>query len=188
MDPDQPRVQRAELRLTQRTRPEIPWLPMRHVVSGLASEPMVVWSDDRAAIVLGPVSCAANGFGFTVTGHARGVPIPPDAAESDPPPAPATVRVGIVFADDRGVFSDVPRHAVAVDDDWPTLTVRGFRGDAERLDWDMFVAPLPPPGQVTFTFTWPMLGVDRVPVLLDGQTFTDAARRSIDLWPTPPDG
>jgi hypothetical protein len=144
--------------------------------------------------VLDTVSCFPNGFGFSVTARTReGFP----ARELPPMPRddlslPETVRVGVIFSDDRAVFSDVPGAsdvpgtAVHPGGRGPVLTTQGSLGGPWRMDRHYFVSPLPPPGPVVFVFTWPLYAVDQVRTVVDGGELSAAAAQSITLWPGEP--
>ena len=161
------------------------------MVAGVSTVRIIVWQDERAAIVVHSLTCLPNGFGFTVTAHARhGLPVhqlPPH----DDLGLPETVRVGVVFPDGRAVFSDAP-----ADPDIPGMSVhptgepilssQSVLGNSFRTDRGYFVAPLPPPGPVVLVFTWPLYDLDQVQAVIDAGELSAVAATSITLWPDEP--
>jgi hypothetical protein len=169
----------------RRHRPPIPFLPGDNVVPGEAAIVTIVWRDGGAAIALGSVRCYPNGFGFTVSAHSQdGFPIRGWPPRDD---GPEEIQAGVILADERGVFSDVPGasevtgQSIHPDGDLYLLG-RGSGGGMYHRERQFFVSPLPPPGLVTFVFTWPLYSVERAQIVVDAEEIRAAAARSITLW------
>lgn len=82
--------------------------------------------------------------------------------------------LGVTFADgraDQDRMSDISMAPVS-DEAW--LRSLGCGGTAERLDEEVLLTPVPPPGRLTWTFSWPDGGIDNLTRSIDAAVLIDA--------------
>jgi hypothetical protein len=65
----------------------------------------------------------------------------------------------------------------------PVLADGGGGGSAREADLEMFLSPLPPPGDLLLVCAWPDLNVDETIARLPTQPILDAVQRVRVLWP-----
>ncbi len=139
-------------------------------------------------IVARQVLAFPAGVEVEVEAHARGsragtAPVPADL------PGHPQLRFHVRFADGR---------QAALDDETglrsgrgPMLVVTGSQvssggpDDHEDVRLTLWIWPLPPPGPVTVTCSWPSRGLPRARLVLDGDAIQAAAIQAQPLWPEP---
>jgi len=176
------------------TRPE--WLEPEAALAAWVPAEFVLARTDDLVVCIGGISAYRTGFTFVVTVVMR-EPVPDGAPPawyllydggSDPPPD-AFLRLTLSFPDGRLARNWTPSgQAVAYPPlhsrpESPILMPSSGTGSSRRNDMAFWVWPLPGPGPVAFTCVWPAYGVPESRVELEGQLLTDAAARSIQLWP-----
>jgi hypothetical protein len=65
----------------------------------------------------------------------------------------------------------------------PVLAFRGGGGTSRTWDTEVWLAPLPPPGPLSFVTEWPVAGIERTLVEVDADVILQAAERAHTLWP-----
>jgi len=109
-------------------------------------------------------------------------------------PGPAQrggLLLGFEFADGATVTNfgawPGPPGQGSVDEGAPTLAPGGGGGSDHAADHDLFLAPVPPPGELVVVCAWPALDLPETRTVLNGTLAADAAQRAIVLWPEPDD-
>jgi hypothetical protein len=94
--------------------------------------------------------------------------------------------IGVMLADGRRC-SNVGMPLMAAPEDEPTLWPSGGGGGQRSWTESLFLAPLPPPGELRLFCAWPGLGVAETSVLLPADEILAAAGRVRELWPWEPE-
>jgi hypothetical protein len=64
----------------------------------------------------------------------------------------------------------------------PVLLARGGGGGSSSWSQDLWLWPLPPPGDLAFVCEWPALGIELTHLQLDSSELREAATRCRPLW------
>jgi hypothetical protein len=142
---------------------------------------------ERAAIAITGMSAYSNGFEFSVTrliqpGTLGWDEDPVPGARGEPFAAHRSFDISLQLSDGRTVVSGRPHG-----DSQPTqpfLQQRDGGGTSHYNHSRWWAWPLPPSGPLEFICQWPTLGITETRVSIDAQLILDAARRSVQLWPT----
>jgi hypothetical protein len=183
---------------------ELPW-PCPNVIPGMAPLAAILARTEETAVAVTGIRAYPSGFGFTLDLRLRGG-VPRDmrmhwplAGMFDHPrglPADTLLRLTIEFADGRSVSNADPRTARPgePDPDRPMLSdapgtswgADEWYPDAWGLAMQYRVRPLPPPGPLAFTCTWPARGIPASRLEVDGAAIRRAADAAVTLWPDDP--
>lgn len=172
--------------------------PENELPAGVGITVLLASSDD-VAVGLTQVEAFSTGFRFTLAVRARR--LPPEAVRGDlfmhvnshlptglEIPLANRLLVGIEYSDGRraSTLSDewAQGSGTAMDTDRLVLVPQGGGGAELSVDQAVWVAPLPPPGDVTIVLAWPGFGIEETRTTLDGDALLAAAARSRVLWPT----
>jgi hypothetical protein len=81
---------------------------------------------------------------------------------------------------DRDLFgqSDQPEQ--------PTLVQRGGGGGGREFGINLWLAPLPPPGDLTVVVAWPRRGIPETHTTIAADLIAAGAAKSVELWPWEP--
>jgi hypothetical protein len=100
------------------------------------------------------------------------------------------LQLRLEFADGRTVRNQRPwrdQPTEALEEDIPTLEKQGGGGGgAFEYRGSYWLTPLPPPGDLTVSCTWPAVDIPETVTVLDATAIKDAARRVVPLWPWEP--
>lgn len=184
------------LERVQRRRPT--WMRSDAVIPGSVPAEAVLIRTNRVAVAVGSVRGYPNGFEFTVHIRLRdedrtGRPGHSDPFESHRPTGTegndTQLRLGVLYVDGRRAATTGEHYWPHEDDNDGRLVLQrgGGGGSGRSCDWDFWVHPLPPDGQVTFVASWLAYGVTEARAELDGAVISSAARRAVTLWPEEPD-
>jgi hypothetical protein len=97
------------------------------------------------------------------------------------PPVHENMTVGLEFADGSQVIGNVPSPADSEEPPSRVLDFGGGVGSAYRGDSRWWTWPLPPNGRMDFIC---LLGAAETRVSIDAQLILDAARQSVQAWPS----
>lgn len=148
------------------------------VFPALVVDHLLVARTPDAAVALTRILAYPNGFQFSLAGIVRYVaPGRYGVPEIDDPMPYEFLSVSVRFPNGRYAVEEPARRGD------PLLWRSGFIGHGRRHDADYWVAPLPPPGPVTFGFDWGPFGIEGASTVIDGQLILDAAARAVQLWP-----
>jgi hypothetical protein len=164
-----------------------------------AGVPLSLLLGQSANFSVGISDCSGypNGVTFTVAARMRGAPPaapwvsgkehpfrrwwPVDGAEIPPD----VLRLEVRFADGRraSTVRGDPLPFESQSGPRPVLAFRGGSGTPRTWDAGLWLAPLPPPGPLSFVTEWPATGIERTIVEVDAGVILEAATRSRELWP-----
>jgi hypothetical protein len=174
-----------------------PWEgPPLRMLPGRLADTLVLAHSDRVAITVGAFAVYPNGFAFSlntvprryspnewadVDAHSLGRP---RRGHNQAPPE--ALRFGVEFADggratSLDLFSawgspgETPRS--------PLMMPRSVHGGGGRWHHDVWVWPLPPPGQLLFVCEWPAVNITLSSATIDASRLHEAAAQSRLLWP-----
>lgn len=97
------------------------------------------------------------------------------------------VLFGVEFADGRGCMLqgfDVDNEK---EEDQPMLSAGGGSAGTRNAETEVFLSPLPPPGELRFICAWPDRGVPETTVAVPADPILQAASRAQQLWPWEPE-
>jgi hypothetical protein len=177
--PRRPRLQTSE--------PD-PWDPPQTEFPGIVPINTLLFDrSERAAIAITGMSAYPNGFEFSVTRLIQpGTPgwdeDPVPSARGEPFAAHRPFDISVQLSDGRTVVSGRPQGDCEPTE--PFLRPRGGGGTSHYNQSRWWAWPLPPSGPLKFICQWPTLGITETRVSMDAQLILDAARRSVQLWPT----
>ncbi|WP_328296958.1 hypothetical protein OG389_03465 [Streptomyces sp. NBC_00435] len=187
------------------------WFAPPRMIGGLVTGPVVISRSDRLVVAVRQVLAYPVGLEIEVEAHARGaspggaspgVPSPgvpsPGVPSSGGPSADATdldlrelsqPLFRLRFADGSGVRQDDETGLRG--GRGPVLVVNRFEGgsggpdDGEDVRLSLWTWPLPPPGPVTVSCSWPRRGLQDAGVVLDvgADAIRSAALRAQPFWP-----
>lgn len=153
----------------------------------------------RDELAIGVSRLAVYPTGFTFDLIAFSAPSEEDSAAFEalmmgmrrPRQTDGLLRIGVQFADGAKATSTSGFHHGRDQPDGPVLQPGGSGGGGGRWHMDMWVWPLPPPGQLAFVCEWPDANVPVTRHEIDAQLILDAADRatvifSDDDLPLPP--
>jgi len=158
------------------------------MIGGYVTGPVVITHSGSLVIAARQVLAFLAGAEVEVEAHARGsragtAPVPADLPGHPP------LRFHVQFADGREAAQDdeTGLHSGR----GPMLVVTGSQissggpDDPEDVRLSLWIWPLPPPGPVTVTCSWPSRGLHDARLVLDGDAIQAAARRAQPFWPEP---
>ena len=94
--------------------------------------------------------------------------------------------IGAEFSDGRRC-SNLGMRLMEAGDDEPTLWPGGGGGGGRTAGLSLFLAPLPPPGDLRLVTAWPAQGIPDTATMLPTDDILDAAARVTELWPWEPE-
>ncbi|MFZ3494966.1 hypothetical protein ACODT5_17395 [Streptomyces sp. 5.8] len=164
------------------------WSPPR-MVGGHVTGPVVIGRTDGVVVVARQVLAYPVGLEIEVEAHARGAASPP--GEGAPPgpvgfTGPARPAFRLRLPDGRDVVQD--ETSGLRDGRGPSLVVSGSEGSwggpegGGDVRLTLWVRPLPPPGPLTLSCTWPERGLRHAALVLDGDAVRAAALRARPFW------
>jgi len=175
-------AQWAAMRRRHRPDNELPGSVPFDVVIGRTDDLVVAITGARAfttglafTLVVRSRRRRADGLIHDISGHHR--------PGTDPD---RQLLLGFEYADGRrgtNIGSEpvpMPAHADTV-----TLVTGGGGGDDLAVDYDFYLSPLPPAGDLVVFCAWPALDVPETRTVLDANLVVEAARRAVVLWPEP---
>jgi hypothetical protein len=154
------------------------WYGPPQMVGGYVTGPLLISRSDRAVVAIRLVLAFPAGVEADVEAHARGSLHP---AEHQP------LRFWVQFADGRQAAQD--DEAGLRSGRGPILMVRGSESssggpdDGEDIRMTLWLWPLPPPGPVIVTCSWPRRGLVEARLVLDADAIRAAASRAQPFWP-----
>ena len=163
------------------------WYGPPQMVGGYVTGPLLLTRTDRAAVAVRQVLAFPAGMEVEIEAHARG-----SSSARLPSGAPdwaagSTLHFRVQFADGRAAVQD--DEAGLRSGRGPTLVVRGSEissggaGGGEDIRMTLWIWPLPPPGPVLMTCSWPGQGLDEATVVLDATAIRAAASHAQPFWP-----
>ena len=178
--------------------PRPPWLGSpHHVVGGAVPLELVVARTPDAAVIVRNVVAYPEGFELRFVVRLRH-PVAPDAWPFDlqgPHRGPFTggdlppdlLRLGVQFADGSKATNvgGGARTPVGPEDPppGPVMMPQGGGGGGRRWDHDVWMWPLPPPGDLHFVCEWPDHGIPLTRRTVDAELVRAAAAQAEVLWP-----
>lgn len=165
-----------------------PWDPPQTAFPGIVPISTLLFErSDRAAIAITGISAYRNGFEFSVTRLIQpGTPgwdeDPVPSARGEPFAAHRSFDISLQLSDGHTVVGGRPPG-----DSEPTvpfLRPRDGGGTSHYNHSRWWAWPLPPSGPLEFICQWPTLGITETRVSIDAQLILDAARQSVQVWPT----
>jgi hypothetical protein len=165
------------------------WYMPPPMAGGYVTGPVPIVRLDWLAVIVRQVLAFPAGVEVEVEAHARrspggeAVPVGVGLAGQLP------LRFGVQFADGREAAQD--DEAGLRGGRGPMVTVirseTSSGGPDDRLDvrLSLWIWPLPPPGPLTVTCSWPGLGLRDARLVLDSDAIRAAAGRAAPFWPEP---
>jgi hypothetical protein len=158
------------------------------MIGGYVTGPVAIARSGSLVIAARQVLAFLAGAEVEVEAHARGsragtAPVPADLPGHPP------LRFHVQFADGREAAQDDETGLRS--GRGPMLVVTGAQissggpDDPEDVRLSLWIWPLPPPGPVTVTCSWPSRGLRGARLVLDGDAIQAAARRALPFWPEP---
>jgi len=158
------------------------------MIGGYVTGPVPVARSSSLVIVARQVLAFPAGIEVEVEAHARGslagtAPVPADLAGHQP------LQLHVRFADGREAAQD--DEAGLRSGRGPMLVISGSQhshggpGAPEDVRLTVWIWPLPPPGPVAVTCSWPSRGLHHAGLVLDGDAIQDAAHRAQPFWSGP---
>ena len=169
--------------------PDLPeWFMPPPMIGGYVTGPVVITRSGSLVIAARQVLAFPAGVEVEVEAHARGSRAGTATAPADLPGHPP-LEFHVRFADGREAAQDdeTGLHSGR----GPMLVVTGSQissggpDDPEDVRLTLWIWPLPPPGPVTVTCSWPSRGLHDARLVLDGDAIQAAARRAQPFWPEP---
>jgi hypothetical protein len=160
------------------------WYGPPPMVGGYVTGPLLISRSDRVVVAVRQVIAFPVGVEAEVEAHARG----PRSAGPLHPTDYSTPRFRVQFADGRqAAQSD---EAGLRSGRGPALVVSRSEGssggpdDGEDIRMTLWIWPLPPPGPVIVTCSWPSRGLGEARVVLDAHAIRAAASQAQPFWPS----
>jgi len=91
--------------------------------------------------------------------------------------------LGVEYPDGRTAVNQADNWPQSLTEDRVVLTNGGGHGGTFSYDVQYWLAPLPPPGPLTFICTWPVVNIPETRTVVDGDEIARAATRTEILWP-----
>lgn len=177
--------------------PEPAWLAApRHTLPGVVALEMILARSERAAVAITRLGAYPTGFelDLLVLVNRRG-----EERELDPMlfghhlrhrrrgrdagvPVDDQLRFGVQFADGSKATNLDPWDFARDEPAPPVLRTGGGGGGGDHWRQDIWIWPLPPPGQLSFVCEWPAAGIELTRVDIEGQLVLEAAARSIKIF------
>ncbi|WP_405496083.1 hypothetical protein [Streptomyces sp. NBC_00096] len=167
------------------------WFAPPRMIGGFVAGPVVICRSDRLVVAVRQVLAYPVGLEIEVEAHARGAsPGGPsgDAADVDlTGPSQPLFRLG--FADGGDVLQDDETGLRG--GRGPVMSLSRFEGSSDGPDngedvrLSLWLWPLPPPGPLTLSCSWPRRGLQDSGVVLDldADAVRSAALRAQPFWP-----
>ena len=154
------------------------------MIGGHVTGPLLIMRSGRFVVAVRHVVAFPAGVEVEVEAHSRRTgPGPSDAREF----RRLCFRVGL--ADGREAAQD--DEAGLRSGTGPVLIVTGSEAssggpdDDEHVRMSLWIWPLPPPGPVTVTCSWPAQGLHDAGIVLDGDAIRAAASQALPFWTSP---
>jgi hypothetical protein len=163
------------------------WLMPPRMIGGHVTGPVLIGRSGGLVVAVRQVLAFPAGVEVEVEAHARRSPGAGTAPVAADLPGHPPLRFWVRFADGREAAQD--DEAGLRSGRGPMLTISGSEvssgGPDEREDvrLTLWIWPLPPPGPVTVTCSWPGRGLDDARLVLDGDQIRAAASRAQPFWP-----
>jgi hypothetical protein len=164
------------------------WYMPPQMIGGHVTGPVLIARSDQFVLAARQVLAFPVGVEVQVEAHARGawpgempLPGPEDFADHPQP------RFRVRFADGRAAAQD--DEAGLRSGRGPMLVVSGLERSSggpdgrEDIRLGLWIWPLPPPGPLTVTCSWPNRGLHDAALLLDGDAIRAAAGQARPYWP-----
>jgi hypothetical protein len=188
-DTDRGDARRAEARIAAVRRRQ---KPVNEIPVSVPLDLLLGRTDDIAVAITG-ARVYANGVECTLALRARsarrhGRQFHEMAGTMTRADQPDRLLLGFEYADGRTVTSLGDWSAyLAADafDDTPTLTWGGGGASGCVADYQFFLAPIPPPGDLVVMCAWPAFELPESRAVVDATPITEMARRPTVLWPEP---
>jgi hypothetical protein len=105
--------------------------------------------------------------------------------------ASGQLLLGVSYPDGRTVTNVASRtHADPFREldqpEQPTLVQRGGGGGDREFGIDFWLAPLPPPGDLTIVVEWPSRGIPETHTTVPAELLKAGLARTVELWPWEP--
>ena len=152
------------------------------MIGGHVIGPVLIARSDRFVVAVRHVLAFPAGVEVEVEAHGRGAPPGPEDVAGYP-----QLRFRLSLADGRETAQDDDaglRNGLG-----PMLSVTGSEGSSggpnedEHVRMSLWIWPLPPPGPVTVTCSWPDRGLRDAGLVLDGEAIWAAAGAAVPFWP-----
>jgi hypothetical protein len=163
------------------------WLMPPPMIGGHVTGPAVLGWSGGLVVAVRQVLAFPAGVEVEVEAHARRSPDGGSASFAADLAGHPPLRFAVGFADGREAAQD--DEAGLRSGRGPVLTVTraeassGGPDGREDIRLTLWIWPLPPPGPVTVTCSWPGRGLDGARLVLDGEQLQAAARRALPFWP-----
>ena len=154
------------------------------MIGGHVTGPVLIARSDRFVVAIRHVLAFPAGVEVEAEAHGRGAQHGPGDLAGDP-----QLRFRLFLADGREAVQDDDaglRNGLG-----PMLSVTGSEGSSGGPDDDahvrmsLWIWPLPPPGPVTMTCSWPDRGLHDARLVLDGDAIRAAAGQAVPFWLAP---
>lgn len=168
-------------RLRQRPDNEVP---------GSVGQEVLLVRTDEVAVFVSSMRAYRNGVDFTLEVRARHgvVDGSHDVGDGLHGTIDDQVLFGVEFSDGRSCTLHAGRAgARSVTSDDPVLRCGGGGAGTRTADMDLFLSPLPPPGDLRFVCAWPVRGIPESTVVVPAEQILRAAGRAQELWPWEPE-
>jgi hypothetical protein len=156
------------------------------MLGGYVTGPLLISRSDRVVVAVRQVIAFPAGVEAEVEAHARG-PQPAQPQRGPLHPPEHSLRFRVQFADGRQAAQD--DEAGLRNGRGPALVVSssesssGGPDDGEDIRMTLCIWPLPPPGPVIVTCSWPSRGLGDTRVVLDANAIRAAASQAQPFWP-----
>lgn len=141
---------------------------------------------NEAAVFLSSMRAYRNGVDFTLEARTRRSITDDDlgALHGD---VGDQLLFGVEYSDGRSCTLHSRHGARSVTSDEPGLRCGGGSGGGRRADMDLFLSPLPPPGELRSVCAWPARGIPETTTVVPAEDILRAAERAQELWPWEPE-
>lgn len=165
------------------------WYMPPRMIGGYVTGPLLIGRSAGCVVAVRQVLAYPVGVEIGVEAHTRGSSSPDSMLPGPDYPFLPQPRFRIRFADGRESTQDDEtglRGGLG-----PMLTSVGAEhssggpGGREDMRLTLWMWPLPPPGPLTVTCSWPERGFPDTDVVLDGDAIRAAADRAQPFWPEP---
>jgi hypothetical protein len=163
------------------------WVMPPRMIGGHVTGPVLIGRSGGLVVAVRQVLAFPAGMEVEVEAHARGSAGGGPASAAVDLPGQPPLRFRVRFADGREAAQD--DEAGLHSGRGPMLIVSGSEtswggpDDGEDIRLTLWIWPLPPPGPVTVTCSWPGRGLDDARLVLDGDQLRAAAGRAQPFWP-----
>jgi hypothetical protein len=160
------------------------WFMPPLMIGGHVTGPLLITRSGRFVVAVRHVVAFPAGVEVEAEAHSRGTAPGPDDVSGLP-----ELRFRILLADGREAAQD--DEAGLWSGAGPMLKVTGFEGSSggpggdEHVRMSLWLWPLPPPGPVTVTCSWPGRGLQDASIVLDGDAIRAAASQALPFWTSP---